>query len=224
MCSFGYVLCNSDFSVIETNDFLMNPDAPFDWYLFAKSSKCHLAHSREEYHRQPKFPHFYSKLCALLAAQNRLVFGFGCRSDAVTVVSECMRYGLEPPAFDCHDLLPMLEAKYETHGRLSNFVDILGIGTFGKEFHDSKNDALFTMKLAQRLSMDSGREIPELVSAFSPYKTAQISEEVRKKLFKQWLKKRYQKEEIRKVGKVPEWFDFQKELKILAKEEGKAAR
>ena len=33
MCSFGYVLVDSEFNVIETDDIVMNPEAPFDWYL-----------------------------------------------------------------------------------------------------------------------------------------------------------------------------------------------
>ena len=33
ICSFGYVICDSDFNVLEMDDIVMNPEAPFDWYL-----------------------------------------------------------------------------------------------------------------------------------------------------------------------------------------------
>ena len=73
ICSFGYVLCDENFSVIETDDLLMNPAAPFDWYLFKKDSKCKLAYSREDYINNPKFPEHYKKIKSLLEESNRIV-------------------------------------------------------------------------------------------------------------------------------------------------------
>ena len=70
ICSFGYALCGQDFSLIESDDLLMNPDAPFDWYLFKKNSRCHLAYTREEYNRNPKFPHHYPKISSLVGAED----------------------------------------------------------------------------------------------------------------------------------------------------------
>ena len=34
MCSFGYVLVNEEFEILDEDDVVMNPEAEFDWYLF----------------------------------------------------------------------------------------------------------------------------------------------------------------------------------------------
>ena len=219
ICSFGYVLCNADFSVIATDDILMNPDAPFDWYLFKKGSKCHLAYSRTEYQRQPKFPQFYSKIQALLGAKDRLVFGFGSKNDVKTIATECLRYNVPQIEFSCYDMHSVLEKQYEMQGGLSAFVEKLGIDTQGMEFHDSRADAWFTMKVTERLVKDSGKPMPELLSAYTPHSSPLVLQEQIKTLFKKWLERSEAKKaaegkprRTQKKVTVPDWFDYRQEL------------
>ena len=35
MCSFGYVLTDADFNILDSQDLVMNPETEFDWYLFS---------------------------------------------------------------------------------------------------------------------------------------------------------------------------------------------
>ena len=51
MCSFGYVLTDEDFNVIDSQDVAMNPEAEFDWYLFSPKNKCRLAYSKDYFAR-----------------------------------------------------------------------------------------------------------------------------------------------------------------------------
>lgn len=223
MCSFGYVLCNllpsGEFSPIETDDILINPDAPFDWYLFKKNSKCHLAYSRSEYQRQPKFPHFYSKIQSLLSAKDRLVFGFGCKNDVATITTECIRYNLPQIDFSCHDEHTICEKIYDMQGGLSAFVEKLEIDTQGMEFHDSRADAWFTMKVMERLLKDASKPASDVLMPFTPYKSEFIFREQIRKLFRKWLEKNEGKKaadgkpkRIPKKVKVPEWFDYRHAL------------
>ena len=219
ICSFGFVLCNSDFSVIETADLLMNPDAPFDWYLFKKGSKCNLAYSQSEYKKNPKFPHYFSKIQSLLSANDRLVFGFGCKNDVATISSECVRYNLPQIEFKCFDIHNMLEKFYETQGGLGPFVEKLGIDTHGMEFHDSRADAYFTMKVTEKLLADSKMQMAELLKAYTPLSSERSITDLKKKLFKKWLERNEEKkaseEKPRRVPKkvtVPEWFDWKREF------------
>ena len=216
MCSFGYVLCNHDFSVIETNDFLINPDAPFDWYLFKKNSKCHLAYRKEEYLRHEKFSHFYSKICTLLTSPDRLVFGFGCSNDISTIESECIRYGLNPIDFSCYDISKILGQYYQTSGSLSSFVQLLNINQTGLEFHDSKADAIFTMKVTERLAADMDKPVNQILSGYQPASGIHAYSEKIKKLYVKYLErssapKNKTRRKIR-VEKVPDNFDYKKEL------------
>lgn len=221
ICSFGYVLVNQDFSIIETADILINPAAPFDWYLFKKGSKCQLTHSRAEYQRQPKFPQFYSKINALLSAKDRLVFGFGCKSDVATITTECLRYNLPQIAFSCYDSHTILEKHYDMQGGLSAFVEKLGIDTQGQPFHDSRADAYFTMKVTERFCADSAQPLQNLLAPYTPYASDLVLQEQIKKLFKKWLERQEAKKaadgkprRIPKKVTVPEWFDYKKELAL----------
>ena len=219
MCSFGYALCNQDFSIIDTADILLNPDAPFDWYLFKKGSKCHLTHSRTEYQRQPKFPQYYSKIAALLSAKDRMVLGFGCRNDVATITTECLRYNLPQIAFTCYDMHTILEKHYAMQGGLSAFVEKLGVDTQGLAFHDSRADAWFTMKVAEHHARNVGAPLDAVLKPYTPYASDLVLHDQIKKLFKKWLERNEAKKAAEgkplrtpKKVNVPDWFDYKREL------------
>ena len=219
MCSFGYVLCNSDFSIIESNDLLMNPDTVFDWYLFSKHAKCKLAYRREDYYTNPKFSHHYSKIKSLLEAKDRRIFGFGCQNDVATIATECLRYDLELIDFNCYDLRPLAEKFYDMQGGLGAFVEKLDIPTQGMEFHDSKADAFFTMKVAEKLAKDSAKSLEEQFTLFTPFSSKEQRKSKIKKLYANYLERKEagkvtdekQKIKLKKVT-VPKWFDYKREL------------
>ena len=227
ICSFGYVLCGhdsnsphpQDFTVLETDDILMHPGVQFDWYLFKKGSKCQLTHTKSEYQKQPKFPEFYEKIRELLGAEDRLVFGFGCKNDVATITTECLRYNLPQIDFSCHDMHPLAEKQYDMQGGLGTFVEKLGIETEGMEFHDSRADAWFTMKLTERLAKDAGKTLEDMLTGSTPYESKTVLQEQVKKLYKKWLGRTEAKKtadgkppRTPKKLKVPDWFDFRKEL------------
>ena len=218
ICSFGYVLCNEDFSVIESDDFLMNPGTVFDWYLFSKNAKCRLAYTRDDYNANPQFPHYYSKIKSLLEGKDRRIIGFGCQNDVATIATECMRYGKELIDFNCYDLLNPLEDVYKMKGGLGFFVEKLEIPTEGLEFHDSKADAVFTMKVAEKLVCDGKKPLQEQISAFTPFSSKLLRQKKIKKLYANYLER---KNKEKNEGKpplptkkitVPKWFDWRKEL------------
>lgn len=219
ICSFGYVLCNEDFSVIESGDLLMNPDTIFDWYLFKKDSKCHLAYTREDYINNPKFPHHYPKIKSLLEASNRIIFGFGCQNDVATIATECLRYDLDLIDFNCHDIVNPLEKFYDMKGGLGRFVEKFEISTEGMEFHDSKSDAFFTMKVTEQIVKDSKKPLPELLSTYTPFSSKLLRKKKIKKLYANYLERKEAGKTkdgkpprpLKKIT-VPSWFDYKREL------------
>lgn len=231
ICSFGYVLCDEDFSVIESDDLLMNPCAIFDWYLFSKNAKCKLAYSREEYNRQPKFSEHYSKIKSLLEAKDRIVLGFGCQNDVATVATECIRYDRQLIDFNCHDIMNPLEKFYELKGGLGTFVEKLEIPTEGMEFHDSKADAFFTMKVAEKLVKDTGKSLKELIEPFTPFSSKLLRKKKIKKLYGNYLGRKEKSKgdtgkpprPIKKIT-VPSWFDYRKELLDEIKEQSESQK
>ena len=43
MCSFGYVVVNQDWTILDEDDVVMNPETEFDWDLFDQKRGCKLA-------------------------------------------------------------------------------------------------------------------------------------------------------------------------------------
>ena len=37
ICSLGYVICDDDLNIIESEDVVMNPECDFDWYILSAS-------------------------------------------------------------------------------------------------------------------------------------------------------------------------------------------
>ena len=215
ICSFGYCLCSSNFSIIESGDLLMNPDAVFDWYLFSKHAKCKLAYSREEYNKEPKFPHHYSKIKSLLEAKDRLVFGFGCQNDVATIATECIRYDIPLIDFNCYDVRTILEKFYDMQGGLGTFVEKLEIPTQGMEFHDSKADAFFTMKVTEKLTKDCEKSIEEQLTPYTPFSSHELQKSKIKKLYANYIEQKNQGESPKRKPKkivVPKTFDYRREL------------
>ena len=53
MCSFGYVLCNDNFDIIQEDDILINPELEkWDWYVV----KNILPYSKNVYNSMSNFP------------------------------------------------------------------------------------------------------------------------------------------------------------------------
>ena len=219
ICSFGYVLCDENFSVIETDDLLMNPAAPFDWYLFKKNSKCRLAYSREDYIKNPEFPEHYAKIKSLLEAGNRIIIGFGCQNDVATIATECMRYDLDLIDFNCHDIHTVLEKIYDFKGGLGSFVEKFGISTEGMDFHDSRSDAFFTMKVTEHLMRDKKKPLREILTPYTPFSSKLLRKQKIKKLYSNYLERKEgskskDKKALTPLKKitVPAWFDYKREL------------
>lgn len=219
ICSFGYVLCDEKFSVIESDDLLMNPDTIFDWYLFKEDSKCRLAYTREDYINNPKFPQHYKKIKSLLEASNQIIFGFGCQNDVATIATECLRYDLDLIDFNCHDIHTVLEKIYEIKGGLGTYVEKFEIPTAGMEFHDSKADAFFTMKVTEKLMNDQKKPLKEILAPYTPFSSKLLRKQKIKKLYANYLERKEASKA--KDGKpprplkkivVPQWFDYKREL------------
>ena len=219
ICSFGYVLCSEDFSVIESDDLLMNPDTIFDWYLFKKDSKCRLAYTREDYINNPKFPQHYEKIKSLLEASNQIIFGFGCQNDVATIATECLRYDLDLIDFNCHDIHTVLEKIYEIKGGLGTYVEKFEIPTDGMEFHDSKADAFFTMKVTEKLMNDQKKPLKEILAPYTPFSSKLLRKQKIKKLYANYLERKEAGKNkdgkaprpLKKIT-VPSWFDYKREL------------
>ena len=81
ICSLGYVLCDDELNVIESQDVVMNPECEFDWYLFSGKSEVKLAYSKDYFRTKPNFEAFYKDIKKLFTTGNRYITGFAVSND-----------------------------------------------------------------------------------------------------------------------------------------------
>lgn len=147
MCSFGYVLTDTKFRILESADLVMNPECQFDWYLFKNKNDIKLAYSKEYFYSQPNFKHFYPKINELLTAPNRKIFTFGFASDVGFVVTAVERYKMPWIDFEATDIEKNTKEENGIHGGLGERCAMLGIDDSDLTEHNSRDDAMMTMRL-----------------------------------------------------------------------------
>lgn len=161
MCSFGYVLTDKKFNVIESDDLVMNPECEFDWYLFKNKNDIKLAYPKEYFYSQPSFPHFYGKIKSLLTSPDRTVFTFGYSLDLGFVVTALQRYKCRWFDFAAYDIERHTKEENGIHGKLAERCALLKIDTSDLKKHNSRDDAMMTMRLLKawckrkRISVDT---------------------------------------------------------------------
>ena len=160
ICSFGYVLTDGDFNVLEKDDILINPAAPFDVKGF-KMRGLTLAYPFDEFRRHKRFPDYYDKIRALLSAPGRVIVGHNTRSDASYLFAETERYNLPAINFAYLDTQELVSAKYDRKSNLhldEIFRDLVGTED-GIHCHSSVDDAYMTMCVARAVAKGDGRDL-----------------------------------------------------------------
>ena len=150
ICSFGYVLTDTSFNVIESEDIIIDPNAPFRLRGYGKAQKTYieLAYPEEVFRAAPRFPAFYDRISELLNRRDTLIFGFAPENDAAFLASEFERYDLTNVNFEFCDVQRIFKRHInETGGNQFSLVracEHLGIAT-PETVHKSVDDAMATM-------------------------------------------------------------------------------
>ena len=76
ICSFGYVITDEFFNVLEKKDIVMNPHAKFHLFGHRNHPGIVLAYDEKIFKSSPSFPKYYEEIRSLLQDKNNLVFGF----------------------------------------------------------------------------------------------------------------------------------------------------
>lgn len=163
MCSFGYVLTDSEFTILDTDDVVMNPETEFDWYLFSAKNGCQLAYSKDYFRAQRNFEAYYKPIKKLLEAADRKIIGFGSANDIGFVVSACERYNLPVIQFSSFDIAAIVNEANGTKKGLSDWCAHYNIDVSSLQAHKSQDDAMMTMRLTQAFCAETKTGIQELL-------------------------------------------------------------
>ena len=81
ICSLGYVICDDDLNIIESEDVVMNPECDFDWYLLSGKGDIKLAYSKDYFRIKPNYESYYKDIKKLFTTGNRYIAGFAVSND-----------------------------------------------------------------------------------------------------------------------------------------------
>lgn len=163
MCSFGYVVTDEEFNILDEDDVVMNPETEFDWFLFDPKKGCQLAYSKDYFRAQHNFESYYSGIKKLLEASDRKVIGFGVSNDIGFLQSACERYDFPSINYSAYDLFNILNLKYEEKHKLEEWCEVMKIDISNLVPHKSSDDAKMTMLLTKAICDSAGIGIEQLL-------------------------------------------------------------
>lgn len=176
ICTFGYVLTDTKFNILQKEEIIINPDLKpeeIDNWALRKIVKYDI----DTIKTSPKFDCFYSKISALFQDNNCIVFGYGLENDITYVNSECLRYKKEEIICSKTKLCD-IQILYKKHTgqkdapALKKLVQQLGIATDHLVAHKSCDDAEMTMLVAKYLMQNmniNGRNIKANLQKYSQF-------------------------------------------------------
>lgn len=173
ICSFGYVLADSMFNVLEKKDILINPQAYFHTGPWSKAARekdagIELAYPESEFRRQPNFQVLYSKIKEVICRPDVKVVGFSMDNDARFLNYACIRYHCPFIKFRFYDVQRIYQQLNGLKDQVALEKVIAAYGVDVTEFtqHQSSDDAHITLLIADALCKKENKTLEELVSEY----------------------------------------------------------
>ena len=152
ICTFGYVITDMNFNILDHDDIIMNPESRF--YLTGRAGRpdVNLAYPMEYFEKAPNFKAFHARIKELVENEEFYVVGHSIGDDVRYLNRACARYKLEPFKFKYFDTQRMFKelAGEKKQKSLENALLALGVDEFFVS-HRSDEDARATMMLLEAL-------------------------------------------------------------------------
>lgn len=195
ICSFGYVIVNNNFEILEKKDLVMNPEKRFKLGRDAFNPRIHLAYNESTFWKQKTFRYFYDKIKELLTAEDTILLGHSIRADLQYLKIACEIYDLQIldlKVYDTQNFYYQLNNKCPSRS-LDNIVKDLGIDISNLFEHKSDDDAYMSMLVTKEICKRLNCSIDELLelcdkSLIDSDKKVEKSERAQKRQFSKKLK------------------------------------
>lgn len=166
ICSFGYVIADLKFNVIEQRDILINPESEFA--LEGRNGKpdIELGYPHEEFYKAKTFDKVYDEIKALLESPQFYVVGHSVENDIKFLNMTCKRYGMPPLEFEYFDTQRTYRDLQGQKQAISLHNALVSLG-FEEEitYHRSDEDARATMLVLKGLLEKSGKNFVDYATA-----------------------------------------------------------
>lgn len=175
ICSFGYVLTDENFNILEKKDVLINPEAPFCTQARSKKKQqdekhkgITLAYPPEVFCSNPNFTKRHAIIKELLEKKDRIIMGFSHVNDARYLRIACTRYSLPHFNYEFFDVQDAYRAykKIKEQMSLEKIIAELGVNIDGYTLHKSVDDAEISMLVAKGVCKSLNVSLPELIEKF----------------------------------------------------------
>lgn len=153
ICSFGYVLTDTKFNIIEKNDILINPEAIFCTSARGKHKNGEkdrgitLAYPKETFLASPVYSEVYSRIKELVEKDDRLIVGFSHTNDVRYLCHANTRYLKPNFTYEFFDLQDVFRAEKGESNQISleRIINDFEINTDKLILHKSVDDAEMSM-------------------------------------------------------------------------------
>ncbi len=165
-CTFGYVLVDENFNVLECEDILINPNViEYDWYVL----KNMFYYTKEDALASPTFEHFFDKINSLVASPDIVVVGYAIANDLDYLRNDYERLGLSTTSLMGYDI----QLFYKEHNSLVNGTKLFylaksfGIDTNKFVEHKSSDDAYVSMLIAKHYCQSMNLSLSEFIDKYN---------------------------------------------------------
>lgn len=172
ICSFGYVLTDALFNVIEKKDILINPQSYFHtgpWKQKEDNADegISLAYPVSEFRAQKSFPNFYDIIKKLVTANGRKVVGFSIGNDARFLNYACCRYHMPCFNFGYIDVQRICQELFDEKNQiaLEKMIAEYEVDIEGLTPHKSSDDAHITMLVTEAICKRAGKTLEQMVES-----------------------------------------------------------
>lgn len=152
ICSFGYVIADMNFNIIEKKDIIMNPEAEFCVAGRANRPDVAFAYPKEVFEESPCFPAFYEKIKSLVENEEFYIIGHSIHNDVRYLKKTCKKYKLKQFTYKFFDTQRMYSELFDNKRQISLENALLSLNINDNFIsHRSDEDARATMLLLKAL-------------------------------------------------------------------------
>lgn len=169
ICSFGYVMVNNKFEILNKEDIVINPQKKFKLGRAGFDPKICLAYDENTFKKQKPFKFFYDKIKSILTLNENIILGHAITSDLQFLRIACERYNLPQiniHVYDTQNFYYQYNKKYKVRS-LNNIVKDLEIDVTNLNEHKSCDDAEISMLITKEICKRLDLTIEELLDLCS---------------------------------------------------------
>lgn len=166
ICSFGYIIVDEKFNVIDKKDILIDPECAFKLGRAGFDGRIHLAYTPDEFREHPPYSEMFDGISALLTAPDRVLWGHAISSDIEYLDIANARYGkkrFDIAVYDTQKIYADIKGATQK-SKLEKIMEECEIDVSHLTAHKSSDDAEMSMLTVKKICEYKNCAIAELTA------------------------------------------------------------